>query len=104
MSFKTSFDNNISNNSNNIIIRFCCLCVSGEILLEMGRFQEAQVVYTELVMRNPENWAYYTGLENAIQPSTPCLLVEVFNVLYLVRHYHVMDFRLLALCFTNEKR
>lgn len=42
----------------------------GEIYLQMGRTSEAAVVYTDLINRNPENWAYYKGLEDSTQPES----------------------------------
>lgn len=40
---------------------------TGEIYLQMGRQADAAVIYTDLINRNPENWAYYKGLEDATQ-------------------------------------
>uniref|UniRef100_A0A8C9YXU2 N-alpha-acetyltransferase 15, NatA auxiliary subunit n=1 Tax=Sander lucioperca TaxID=283035 RepID=A0A8C9YXU2_SANLU len=41
----------------------------GEVLLKLERLDEATEVYRRLQERNPENWAYYRGLENALKPS-----------------------------------
>ncbi|CAL8358682.1 unnamed protein product [Merluccius merluccius] len=41
----------------------------GELLLKLERPEEASEVYRGLQERNPENWAYYHGLEKAIKPS-----------------------------------
>ncbi|KAA8594466.1 hypothetical protein FQN60_011601, partial [Etheostoma spectabile] len=41
----------------------------GEILLKLERLDEATEVYRHLQERNPENWSYYRGLENALKPS-----------------------------------
>ncbi|KAK3576854.1 hypothetical protein CHS0354_012909 [Potamilus streckersoni] len=41
--------------------------IRGELYLKLGRREEAASVYRELISRNPENWAYYKGLENAFQ-------------------------------------
>lgn len=41
-----------------------------ELLLMLGRLSQAEQVYRELVDGNPENWAYYTGLEKSINPPT----------------------------------
>jgi len=47
------------------------MCVSaGELLLKLERLDEATEVYRRLQERNPENWSYYHGLENALKPST----------------------------------
>lgn len=42
---------------------------AGELLLKLERPEEASEVYTRLQERNPENWAYYQGLENAFKPG-----------------------------------
>ncbi|XP_064417277.1 N-alpha-acetyltransferase 15, NatA auxiliary subunit a isoform X1 [Latimeria chalumnae] len=42
----------------------------GELLLKLGRLDEAAEVYRRLQERNPENWAYYQGLENALKPAS----------------------------------
>ncbi|XP_034545567.1 N-alpha-acetyltransferase 15, NatA auxiliary subunit-like [Notolabrus celidotus] len=42
----------------------------GELLLELERPEEACEVYTKLQERNPENWAYYQGLEKALKPES----------------------------------
>lgn len=44
------------------------LCV-GELLLKLERPEEASEVYRRLQERNPENWAYYQGLEKALKPG-----------------------------------
>lgn len=51
---------------NNVFV-FCVL--TGEILLQLGNKSEAAGVYTDLINRNPENWAYYKGLEDAVGPG-----------------------------------
>jgi hypothetical protein len=51
------------------------LAPPGELLLKLERADEASQVYRRLQERNPENWAYYHGLENALKPSnqsSPC--------------------------------
>uniref|UniRef100_A0A4W3KJG4 N-alpha-acetyltransferase 15, NatA auxiliary subunit a n=1 Tax=Callorhinchus milii TaxID=7868 RepID=A0A4W3KJG4_CALMI len=42
----------------------------GELLLKLNRLEEAADVYRRLLERNPENWAYYRGLEKALRPVT----------------------------------
>uniref|UniRef100_A0A667Z7G1 N-alpha-acetyltransferase 15, NatA auxiliary subunit a n=1 Tax=Myripristis murdjan TaxID=586833 RepID=A0A667Z7G1_9TELE len=39
----------------------------GELLLKLDRHEEASEVYRRLQERNPENWAYYQGLEKALK-------------------------------------
>uniref|UniRef100_A0A3Q2NWZ3 N-alpha-acetyltransferase 15, NatA auxiliary subunit a n=1 Tax=Fundulus heteroclitus TaxID=8078 RepID=A0A3Q2NWZ3_FUNHE len=41
----------------------------GELLLKLERPEEASQVYRRLLERNPENWAYYQGLEKALKPG-----------------------------------
>uniref|UniRef100_A0A3Q4GPJ1 N-alpha-acetyltransferase 15, NatA auxiliary subunit n=1 Tax=Neolamprologus brichardi TaxID=32507 RepID=A0A3Q4GPJ1_NEOBR len=42
----------------------------GELLLKLEKHQEASEVYRRLQERNPENWAYYQGLEKALKPGS----------------------------------
>lgn len=42
---------------------------TGDLLLQLGRLEEAVEVYKGLQERNPENWAYYKGLEKALKPG-----------------------------------
>ncbi|KAM6953228.1 N-alpha-acetyltransferase 15, NatA auxiliary subunit-like [Aplochiton taeniatus] len=42
----------------------------GEVLLKLERPDEALEVYRNLQERNPENWAYYQGLEKALKPAS----------------------------------
>lgn len=42
----------------------------GEILMTLDRREEAATVYLDLINRNPENWNYYKGLEDAVRPET----------------------------------
>lgn len=53
------------------------MCVfTGELLLKLERPDEASEVYRKLQDRNPENWAYYKGLEKALKPGQhPSVLV-----------------------------
>lgn len=50
-------------------------CAAGELLLKLGRLEEATEVYHCLQERNPENWSYYHGLEKALKPSRMLLPV-----------------------------
>lgn len=38
-------------------------------MLKLNRLKEAAEVYRRLLERNPENWAYYEGLEKALRPG-----------------------------------
>ena len=51
---------------------FVCLLpvwfvLTGQVLLKLGRLEEAAKVYYDLLERSPENWAYYNGLEEALK-------------------------------------
>ncbi|MEQ2185420.1 hypothetical protein GOODEAATRI_017957, partial [Goodea atripinnis] len=41
----------------------------GELLLKLERPEKASEIYRRLLERNPENWAYYQGLEKALKPG-----------------------------------
>uniref|UniRef100_A0A4W5RG64 N-alpha-acetyltransferase 15, NatA auxiliary subunit a n=1 Tax=Hucho hucho TaxID=62062 RepID=A0A4W5RG64_9TELE len=41
----------------------------GVVFLDLYRSEEATEVYRQLQERNPENWAYYQGLEKALKPA-----------------------------------
>lgn len=53
----------------------CCSFWIAELLLQKEKNGLAGDVYRGLINRNPENWAYYTGLEKATKPSEwwPCM-------------------------------
>ena len=44
-------------------------CLSAEILIKLGRSDEAKAIYETLVQRNPENWQHYEGLVKTSRPS-----------------------------------
>uniref|UniRef100_A0A667ZFT2 N-alpha-acetyltransferase 15, NatA auxiliary subunit a n=1 Tax=Myripristis murdjan TaxID=586833 RepID=A0A667ZFT2_9TELE len=48
----------------------------GELLLKLDRHEEASEVYRRLQERNPENWAYYQGLEKALKLADHLKLYE----------------------------
>ncbi len=39
------------------------------MLIQLGRHDEARLIYQTMVERNPENWAHYDGLERTIRPA-----------------------------------
>lgn len=41
-----------------------------EILVQLGRLDKAEEIYRELLNRNPENLAYYQGLESTLKPGS----------------------------------
>jgi len=43
-------------------------------LLKLGKKEIAAGVYKDLINRNPENWAYYKGLEDSVSPGMYCKL------------------------------
>lgn len=52
----------------------------------MSRFEEATDVYRDLINRNPENWAYYKGLEEAVRPGQ--LLVN-YSVSFMTTNHAI---------------
>lgn len=42
---------------------------SADLLLKLKNFSDAELIYRELLERNPENAAYYEGLRASRQPS-----------------------------------
>lgn len=48
---------------------FLFLFFLGDLLLHLGRYEDASDVYQALQERSPENWSYYKGLENAMKPG-----------------------------------
>ncbi|XP_026318043.1 N-alpha-acetyltransferase 15, NatA auxiliary subunit [Hyposmocoma kahamanoa] len=53
---------------------------SGEYLLKLKRYKEAETVYEDLLKRNPENVMYYQKLVEAKQLSTPEDKVAFYDV------------------------
>ncbi|XP_049878339.1 N-alpha-acetyltransferase 15, NatA auxiliary subunit [Pectinophora gossypiella] len=53
---------------------------SGEYLLKLKRYKEAEAVYEDLLKRNPENVMYYQKLIEAKQLSSPDEKVAFFDV------------------------
>ncbi|XP_045432359.1 N-alpha-acetyltransferase 15, NatA auxiliary subunit isoform X6 [Pipistrellus kuhlii] len=51
----------------------------GELLLQLCRLEDAADVYRGLQERNPENWAYYKGLEKALKPATMLERLKIYE-------------------------
>ncbi|XP_015480603.1 N-alpha-acetyltransferase 15, NatA auxiliary subunit [Parus major] len=51
----------------------------GELLLQLGRLEEAVEVYKGLQERNPENWSYYKGLEKALKPANMMERLKIYE-------------------------
>ncbi|XP_004405994.1 PREDICTED: N-alpha-acetyltransferase 15, NatA auxiliary subunit isoform X2 [Odobenus rosmarus divergens] len=51
----------------------------GELLLQLGRLEDAADVYRGLQERNPENWAYYKGLEKALKPANMLERLKIYE-------------------------
>ncbi|KAM9741699.1 N-alpha-acetyltransferase 15, NatA auxiliary subunit-like [Menidia menidia] len=51
----------------------------GEVLLKLERPEEASEVYRRLQERNPENWAYYQGLEKALNPGSTDERLKIYE-------------------------
>ena len=37
--------------------------------MQLGKTEKVGEIYKDLITRNPENWAYYKGLEDAVKPG-----------------------------------
>ncbi|XP_061082124.1 N-alpha-acetyltransferase 16, NatA auxiliary subunit-like [Conger conger] len=53
--------------------------IKGEMLLKLGRLEEAARAYRILIDRNAENWAYYQGLETSLQPCTMEKRLQIYE-------------------------
>ncbi|KAH0504798.1 N-alpha-acetyltransferase 15, NatA auxiliary subunit [Microtus ochrogaster] len=51
----------------------------GELLLQLCRLEDAADVYRGLQERNPENWAYYKGLEKALKPANMFERLKIYE-------------------------
>ncbi|XP_031415663.1 N-alpha-acetyltransferase 15, NatA auxiliary subunit b isoform X2 [Clupea harengus] len=51
----------------------------GEVLLKLERYEDATEVYHRLQERNPENWSYYHGLENALKPVSADEKLKIYE-------------------------
>ena len=58
----------------------------GEILLKQGKRAEAEVIYRDLLYRNPENYEYYQKLEQCLdlrEYSVSCMLFSGDNLIFI---------------------
>ncbi|XP_064636632.1 N-alpha-acetyltransferase 15, NatA auxiliary subunit-like [Lineus longissimus] len=53
--------------------------IQAQILQALGRHEEAASLYRELNQRNPENWAYYKGIEENEKPSTEEVRLKIYE-------------------------
>lgn len=61
------------------------MCVfAGGLLLKLERPEDASEVYQRLLERNPENWAYYQGLEKALKPGE-CFVQAHFFMFIMIQ-------------------
>ena len=51
----------------------------GKLYLELERYKDAEKVYKELLLRNPENTHYYFRLQEAQQLKTPEEILSMFK-------------------------
>ncbi|KAG5833095.1 N-alpha-acetyltransferase 16, NatA auxiliary subunit-like [Anguilla rostrata] len=72
--------------------------IKGETLLKLGRSEEAARAYRILIDRNAENWAYYEGLERALQPGTMEKRLQIYEEVGN-RHPKALSLRRLPLNF-----
>lgn len=52
-----------------IVDRLAVQETRAKLLMKLDQTEEAVKVYHELLERNPENWAYYQGLEDVLKPG-----------------------------------
>ncbi|XP_070607480.1 N-alpha-acetyltransferase 16, NatA auxiliary subunit [Erythrolamprus reginae] len=77
--------------------------IKGEMLLNLGRREEAGEIYRELLDRNAECWSYYEGLEKALRPHSLDERLELYEEIGK-RHPRAVSPRRLPLNFvTGEK-
>ncbi|KAG8137693.1 putative N-alpha-acetyltransferase 16 NatA auxiliary subunit protein, partial [Naja naja] len=77
--------------------------IKGEMLLNLGRLEEAAEIYRELIDRNAECWSYYEGLEKALQPHSLEERLELYEEISK-QHPRAVSPRRLPLNFvTGEK-
>lgn len=62
--------NHLNKYEEQICDKLSVLETKAQLYLELQQYQEAKNVYTELLNRNPENHAYYRGIEAALQAET----------------------------------
>ncbi|KAG1671753.1 N-alpha-acetyltransferase 15, NatA auxiliary subunit [Nymphon striatum] len=43
--------------------------IKAELNIKLIKLEEGEKLYRELIDRNPENWSYYSGLEQALEPA-----------------------------------
>ncbi|XP_018600785.1 N-alpha-acetyltransferase 16, NatA auxiliary subunit-like [Scleropages formosus] len=53
--------------------------IKGEMLLKLGKLEEAAAVYRFLIDRNTEKWSYYAALEKALQPCTMEKRLQIYE-------------------------
>lgn len=74
----------------------CCSFWIAELLLQKEKNGLAGDVYRGLINRNPENWAYYTGLEKATKPSEwwPCMDFTLNCHVNFMQKKHLHEFHM----------
>lgn len=74
----------------------CCSFWIAELLLQKEKNGLAGDVYRGLINRNPENWAYYTGLEKATKPSEwwPCMDFPLNCHVNFMQKKHLHEFHM----------
>ncbi|XP_046876394.1 N-alpha-acetyltransferase 15, NatA auxiliary subunit a isoform X1 [Hypomesus transpacificus] len=75
----------------------------GELMLQLDRPEEALEVYRRLQERNPENWAYYQGLEKALKPGTVEERQKIYEEVWVKFPKGLVPRRLPLTFLTGEK-
>lgn len=57
----------------------CLQETKADLLLKLGKPDEARQIFEHLLERNPENWAYYEGLEQSTNPQTEAERLAIYT-------------------------
>lgn len=76
---------------------------TGEIKLAEKKYHEAELIYYDLLHRNPENYLYYQKLEECLNLRKLCACLLLLIILYSVhicleneRNIYILDFKIFA--------
>ncbi|XP_031216977.1 N-alpha-acetyltransferase 16, NatA auxiliary subunit isoform X2 [Mastomys coucha] len=77
--------------------------IKGEMLLKLGRLEEASEVFKNLIDWNAENWCYYEGLEKALQLRSLDARLQIYEEISK-QHPRAVSPRRLPLNFVPGKK
>ena len=67
-----------------IVIYYFCFLHTAKLMLDLEKYDEAEKLYRDLLDRNPENWANYTGLEHAVRPGNLFIYLRTGEICQLI--------------------